>query len=68
MADPHPQPGVTATSQYSSRRVPDHEWEEWREHLERLYVDEDVSLMNIVQIMAEEHGFIGTDLSESRAT
>ena len=40
-----------------ARRIPDAEWEVWRQELVRLYVEEDVSQKDIIHIMANEHNF-----------
>ncbi len=58
------QPGrltVDASSQAQrARRIPDQEWEIWREKLVKLYVQEDVSRIEIIDIMAKEHNFVIT--------
>ena len=36
----------------------DEEWETWRDVLIRLYLEDDLKLKEIVQIMAEEYKFV----------
>lgn len=43
-----------------ARRIPDQEWEIRREKLVKLYVEEDVSRKEIIDIMAKEHDFVIT--------
>jgi len=52
---------VDASSQAQrARRIPDQEWEIWREKLVKLYVEEDVSRKEIIDIMAKKHDFVIT--------
>ena len=46
-----------------ARRIPDAEWEVWRQELVRLYVEENASRREIIHIMANEHGFVITWVS-----
>lgn len=41
-----------------ARRIPDQEWNTWREKLIRLYVKDDFSRKEIIKVMAEEHNFV----------
>ena len=41
-----------------ARRIPDQEWDAWREKLVRLYVEDSLSRNEIIEIMAKEHGFV----------
>ena len=43
-----------------ARRIPDAEWEVWRQELIRLYVEENASRRDIIHIMANEHDFVIT--------
>ena len=43
-----------------ARRIPDAEWEVWRQELVRLYVEEDVTRREVIRIMANEHEFVIT--------
>lgn len=43
-----------------ARRIPDAEWEIWHQKLVHLYVEEDISRKDIIQIMADEHNFVIT--------
>ena len=43
-----------------ARRIPDAEWEVWRQELIRLYVEENASRREIIRIMADEHEFVIT--------
>ena len=43
-----------------ARRIPDAEWEVWHQKLVRLYVEDDISRKDIIQIMADEHNFVIT--------
>lgn len=41
-----------------ARRIHDEEWDVWRDLLTKLYVEDDVSRKDLVEIMATEHHFI----------
>ncbi|KAF6239042.1 hypothetical protein HO173_002914 [Letharia columbiana] len=45
-----------------ARRIPDGEWEIWREKLVNLFLEDDVPRKEIVAIMAEKHHFIITEV------
>ena len=41
-----------------ARVIPDHEWEEWRQTIVNLYMQEDRSQSEIVEVMAARHNFV----------
>lgn len=43
-----------------ARRIPNEEWEIWKEKLVKLFVEDDVPRKEIVAKMAEQHQFIIT--------
>ncbi|MCJ1456035.1 hypothetical protein MMC28_006392 [Mycoblastus sanguinarius] len=45
-----------------ARRIPDEEWEVWREKLVKLFLEGDVPRKKIVAIMAEKHHFVITEV------
>jgi hypothetical protein len=47
-----------ASQDQRARRIPDQEWDAWREKLVRLYVGDSLSRNEIIEIMAKEHGFV----------
>ena len=59
MASQTGRPTVHASLQAQrARRIPDQEWETWREKLVRLYVEEGVSRKEIIDVMAKNHDFV----------
>ena len=40
-----------------ARRIPDYEWDVWREELERLFLEDGISRKGIVDITAKKHNF-----------
>lgn len=61
MASEHHQPDTTLPMPSNrARRIPDEEWDTYREKLVKLYVEEEVSQKDIIDIMANEHNFIIT--------
>ncbi|KAL9103885.1 MAG: hypothetical protein Q9163_001122 [Psora crenata] len=49
-----------------ARRVPDHEWDIWREKLEQLFLENNLSRKDIVDIMVNEHSFVVTEVQLKR--
>ena len=43
-----------------ARRIPDEEWETWKEKLVKLFIEDDEPRKAIIAIMAQEHQFIIT--------
>ena len=40
-----------------ARRIPDGEWDVWREIIEKLYREDDRSRKEIIEIMEKDYGF-----------
>ena len=40
-----------------ARRIPDGEWDVWRETIEKLYREDDMSRKEIIETMEKDHGF-----------
>jgi hypothetical protein len=41
-------------------RIPEEEWEKWKETIERIYMVEQQTLKLLIQGMANTHGYIAT--------
>lgn len=51
---------IAAAQLPRARRIPDKEWDEYREKLVKLYVEEDISRKDIIDTMTKEHSFVIT--------
>lgn len=51
---------VSVSTPQRARRIPDEEWEIWREELVKLFIEENLPRKEIVTVMAEKHHFIIT--------
>lgn len=61
MASQSPRPaGRVSSIPQRARRIPDEEWEIWKEKLVKLFIEDDVPRKEIIATMAEEHHFIVT--------
>ena len=61
MASEYTQPGVVPSMLSSrARRIPEEEWENYREKLVKLYIEEEASQKDIIDLMAEQHNFVIT--------
>ena len=40
-----------------ARRIPDEEWEIWRDELVKLFIEEDLPRKEVITVMAEKHHF-----------
>lgn len=43
-----------------ARRIPGEEWENYREKLVKLYIEEEASQKDIIDTMAKQHNFVIT--------
>ncbi|KAJ4152418.1 hypothetical protein NW754_004213 [Fusarium falciforme] len=48
-------------------RIPEEEWEKWKETIERIYMVKQQTLKLLIQGMANTHGFIATEKEEAQA-
>lgn len=54
--EPHNSLG-NAAARDRARRIPDAEWNVWRETIEKLYREDGMSRKEIIEIMEKEHRF-----------
>jgi Clr5 domain len=61
MASENHQPGAASSKpSVRARRISDEEWDTHREKLVKLYIEEEASQKEMIDVMANEHNFVIT--------